>query len=149
MQGRWESYISVRKRSLSCLVCFHFKLIILSNSLCLHYSLIPLSSLIKRAFIFSLIFIYLFIYVAFLHETASPCVESKLLIVFFFSSIIQMTGVLLLHSWAEATEGEKWKLECLRSDVRWPDVTLQVYSSQLCVQRLTYSVQYKQLIYST
>lgn len=70
--------------SLSCLVCFHFKLIILSNSLCLHYSLIPLSSLIKRAFIFSLIFIYLFIYYAFRHKTASACVESKLLILLFF-----------------------------------------------------------------
>lgn len=75
--------------SLSCLVCFHFKLIISSNSLCLHYPLIPLSSLIKRAFIFSLIFIYLsiylFIYYAFRHKTASACVESKLLIFLFFA----------------------------------------------------------------
>lgn len=52
--------ILVSESVLRCLVCFHFKLIILSNSLSLHYSLIPLSSLIKRASIFSLIFIYLF-----------------------------------------------------------------------------------------
>lgn len=38
--GTVVSYISVRKRSLSCLVCFHFKLIILSNSLS---SIIPSS----------------------------------------------------------------------------------------------------------
>lgn len=121
--------------SLSCLVCFHFKLIILSNSLCLHYSLIPLSSLIKRAFIFSLIFIYLFIYYAFRHKTASACVESKLLIfslsLFFFhySNDREPTAQ---HS------SQKWSI-CSHPAVGWPGATPQAHSFWLCMLRLTYT----------
>lgn len=145
MVGWWESYITVRKRSLSCLVCFHFKLIILSHSLCLHYSLIPLSCLIKRAFIFSLISIYLFIYFAFLHETASPCVESEWLISAFHYS----NGALPHNAWVGATEESKnWSI-CSHHAVRWPDIPLQVHSFEPSVRWLMYSVQYKQFIYST
>lgn len=134
--------------SLSCLVCFHFKLIILSNSLCLHYSLIPLSSLIKRAFIFSLIFIYLFIYYAFRHKTASACVESKLLIfsLSLFFSIIQMIGS-LLHS--TRVKSGVFALIQLSDDLVLHRKRT-AFDCACCGSRTRFiRVQHKQLIYST